>query len=614
LADRVVTAPAVWLTAGASLLLASLAGYGWRRRDQPGGRWFAVLTLASAVWAGVYAAGLAVPAGETALRVTLERLMFVGVAAVPVGWLAFGATYAGYWTDRRRTRRRVAALSVVPLVTLVGALTNPAHGLFLSTPRVVRGTVLGGGVSTVVYGYGPLFALLTVYGFALVGVGTLLLLRAAVTADGLYVEQVASLAVGASVAAVANGLSVTGFVPVDGMDVTPLGLAVTGVAFANALARHRLLDRTPATRRLGRAAVVENVHEGVVVVDADGEVTDVNPVVESLLDTDRTALVGTPVTEAPAPVFESATTGEPASAAAVDGATVRVGDDWFDVQVASLSNRADRAAGHVLTLRDVTDRRAREQRLAVMNRLLRHNFRNEITVVHGFAELLDERLDGDDGELAGRLHEVATELVDRVQKAGGVERVARLTDADPDAVDLRRLAEGVAAEVTAAYPDSTVRVEAPDEPVLARIAVENAETTVRNLLENAVEHTDDTSPTATVSVGHDGDRVELAVADDGPGIPPDERAVFETGRETDLEHGSGLGLWLVHWGVQAADGEVQFETDDSRGTVVRVSLPAADPGAAEVVRPSDESPVDAATAETTDEGGVDPASLADPQD
>jgi len=64
------------------------------------------------------------------------------------------------------------------------------------------------------------------------------------------------------------------------------------------------------------------------------------------------------------------------------------------------------------------------------------------------------------------------------------------------------------------------------------------------------------------------------VSDDGPGVPDHELAVIDEGAESALEHGSGLGLWLVDWGANTLGGDVTFDVDES-GTTVTVTLPAA---------------------------------------
>ena len=75
-------------------------------------------------------------------------------------------------------------------------------------------------------------------------------------------------------------------------------------------------------------------------------------------------------------------------------------------------------------------------------------------------------------------------------------------------------------------------------------------------------------PTVTVQVRREDGDVVVWVMDDGPSIPPHERAVVTGDREpTQSDHGSGLGLWITRWVVEGYGGTVAFETpaDDSQG-------------------------------------------------
>jgi light-regulated signal transduction histidine kinase (bacteriophytochrome) len=80
-------------------------------------------------------------------------------------------------------------------------------------------------------------------------------------------------------------------------------------------------------------------------------------------------------------------------------------------------------------------------------------------------------------------------------------------------------------------------------------ATSKLEVALRHIIENAAEHNDADSPVVTVrlQVANEGGHVEIVVADNGPGIPPQERDVLIEGEETPLRHGSGLGLWIVNW-------------------------------------------------------------------
>lgn len=96
---------------------------------------------------------------------------------------------------------------------------------------------------------------------------------------------------------------------------------------------------------------------------------------------------------------------------------------------------------------------------------------------------------------------------------------------------------------------------------------------VRELVENAAKVKSDS--TVEVELTRPGsDWIEISVRDDGPGMPEMEADVLETGEETPLNHGQGLGLWMVRMIVTGAGGEVSVETTDD-GTEVCLRVPAS---------------------------------------
>ncbi len=225
-----------------------------------------------------------------------------------------------------------------------------------------------------------------------------------------------------------------------------------------------------------------------------------------------------------------------------------------------------------------TELREREQRLQVFNRVLRHNLRNDMTVVVNYAEFVAE--ESDDAAIRDAAEKIASHgwnLVDMSEKA---RRVGAGGDGatGPVEVDVVSTVTDAVAEVRDDYPDADVSVETGDEQAVR--AVPALDAAVENVCENAVEHNDAHAPEMSVtveSITDDGEEwVRVAVTDDGPGIPDHERAVLTEGEETALEHGSGLGLWLVHWVVERSDGRLSFAENDPSGSVVRMDLKPAD--------------------------------------
>ena len=213
-------------------------------------------------------------------------------------------------------------------------------------------------------------------------------------------------------------------------------------------------------------------------------------------------------------------------------------------------------------LRDITERKRREQRLEVFNRVLRHNLRNQLDVIRSHAEALTSQ---SRDEHANRIVAAVDELADLGTQAREADRLMSTT-AEPTAVDVTELLrESIECHVSA---DDTVQTDLDPVTVVGyerplRIAAEE-------VIENAIEHADSRVVVALHRRATD-EGCEIVVEDDGDGIPPHELRPVRRGTETDFSHGSGLGLWRLRWSVEKLGGNLSFEID--RGTAVHIILP-----------------------------------------
>ncbi|MUV61174.1 sensor histidine kinase [Halobacterium sp. CBA1126] len=208
-------------------------------------------------------------------------------------------------------------------------------------------------------------------------------------------------------------------------------------------------------------------------------------------------------------------------------------------------------------------------KLLTMNqRVLRHNLRNELSVVDGHLQNIERRVgDGDrDVEVARDHVTKILETSERTRRILGIWESDNCRDQDAGAV----LAAAVE-RLRDDYPGVDVEVAASDDAVVsAHSALDDA---MYEVLANAVEHNDDVSISASVT-NPPGDEVVVEVTDDGSGIPGREYDILEQPEETTLSHASGLGLWLVYWTVRESGGSVEF-VEDEDGTTVRFRLPDA---------------------------------------
>jgi len=359
---------------------------------------------------------------------------------------------------------------------------------------------------------------------------------------------------------------------------TPVSLSATRAGDRVVLA---VTDRTAAVERDRFERILESVADGIYMLDADGRIEYVN---QAALDAhdfsyDREEVVG-----------QFATAMMPADdiEACIDAIrSLIVADDATSEQVAVTVSDADGTdvpaelnlsllpledgeyAGSVGVLRNVTERRRRDQMLRVLNRVLRHNLRNDMNVVLGMSQLAEAEHEGVE-KYTSRIQTVASNLVELGGKANVVEELTGPTASTPERADVVPIVEHAVEAVTDDGDSGLVTVDAPPSarasvPPLFEVAVEN-------VVGNALEH--DADPTVRVSVEADESTVRVAVSDDGPGIPTVELDALRANRETPLEHASGLGLWLTSWIVDFADGDVTYAVDD--GTTVTLELPVAD--------------------------------------
>jgi signal transduction histidine kinase len=532
----------------------------WRRRPEPGTTALTVLLLAIALWTGSYALALLSPTRE--LRLLVERFVWTGAVVTPLAWIVFALQYTGH--GDRVTRRLVASLAVPLGVTGLLVWTNPLHSLVWTNEVFYR----TGGLLLLDQQFQPYFWVHLGYSYTLVLAGVILLLRLVLTADHLFADQALALLIGALVPLAANLGTVFRLAPLPGLNLTPYAFAVSAVAFGYAFFHSSLLDRIPATRRIGRNAVVKNMRDGVLVVDDDDHIVDINPVAEQLFDCEGEDVLGDHV---------DVLLGDADCDLPADGETVVCtvqGYRKFEIRGAVLDDQHDREVGRVLAVRDITDRSNRRQQLQVLNRVLRHNFRNDMNVIDVCATQLSDRLDGDEAEMADRIRMVARDLAETGTKAREIERIMSRRENEPQALDLPSVVNRQLDTIRHEYPDVTVETDMPEELEIRSTGI--LESILQNVLENAVVHNDSADPAVAVDVEfveNDPDRIEVSVADNGPGIPEQERDVLVKGTESPLEHGSGLGLWLVNWGVTMLGGEVTFEDNEPRGSVVTITIP-----------------------------------------
>lgn len=234
-------------------------------------------------------------------------------------------------------------------------------------------------------------------------------------------------------------------------------------------------------------------------------------------------------------------------------------------------------AGHVYGQRRLARERAmaREQRLQVLSRVFRHNLRNKLTAASGYVGLLTET---DDPEVERSATAAATAIDDLLRTAEVAKEAEKTIGGTRREHDLVTVTERAVERVCEEYADrpacgpSALSVDADATPTV--VSTNNLGVAVLTLIENAIEHG---APPVEVAVTRVDDAGVVTVRDHGDGIPDGELRPLRQGVETDLEHTSGVGLWLTYWVAQQSGGEIEFDAGGAGPTAVRLELPLATP-------------------------------------
>ncbi len=213
----------------------------------------------------------------------------------------------------------------------------------------------------------------------------------------------------------------------------------------------------------------------------------------------------------------------------------------------------DGEVSHFLGLqRDITDRKEREQRVAVLDRVLRHNIRNQTGVIRGYAELLagEDRV----GTVAGQIRDAADDLLTISEQVRAFRSVVTGEKGQIETVDLIETLEEAVDGLRAA--GGAIEVTGPDAVTVR--ADPTLPAALRDLVELAGRSTD---PDVSIAVTEADDRAVVELTDRGGGLSPEDLRVVAGSTETALDHLQGIDLWLVRWSVEQSDGEFGVDLD-----------------------------------------------------
>lgn len=317
-------------------------------------------------------------------------------------------------------------------------------------------------------------------------------------------------------------------------------------------------------------------------LDPDGTVIEVNETALDFGGFDRSEVVGRQFQDVPWWTHSEAVHERVQDAIdrAADGEVVRYetevqgvdGLRRIDFSVKPVVNDRGQTTRIIVEGLDITDKTQQRQQLQVLHRVMRHNMRNDVTKLRGWTQRAATASTQDTRKAAAdRVSNVLDSWEKMSVEIKQIQEEFRsdspASDSTPDDVPLSNVIDAQ----QAAYPDAEFEVDQPDPPV-GRIP-QSIEKAVAEAINNAVESNATETPTVSITVERsDNDWLNIHITDNGPGMPEAEATVLETGEETPLTHGKGLGVWKIRMLTKQVGGDVSVSTDTD-GTKLSLKLP-----------------------------------------
>ena len=315
----------------------------WGRRGAPGARSLTTLGLAIVAWTLPYAIHFSV--ANEAARYFWLRVTYLGVLAVPTSFLTFAIQYAnrGQWLKKRVT----ALLTIEPTITFILLWTDPWHHLFFGGKHP-NGMILDGG---------PWFWVNVAYSYGLILVAMILLIQAFRRTSRPLRGQAAAILAGAFLPWAIDIIGVVGHYPFSNLDLTPFAFTLTCICFSVGFSHYRLLDLAP----IARDALIENMNDGVLVLDRRNRIVDINRMALQMIGRPGQWIIGEPAEKVLANISDIFNRLKDTVTARQE---IVIGDKnqlYFDLRISPLYDRKGHYSGRLIVARDITERHLMEQ-------------------------------------------------------------------------------------------------------------------------------------------------------------------------------------------------------------------------------------------------------------
>lgn len=555
----------------ATIIAVVLLVYALQHQKVKGATHFAFMLASVIAW--VFFQALEYAVLEPQNKILFTKFQYFGISTIGLTWYLFAANYSNResWFSKN-----YLILSSFAVLVILMAFTNESHRLVW--PEITPASDEPG--APMIYGHGPAFWAMFVYIYIFFALGTYIILKTALTSREIYRSQAIGLVVSAIIPWVGNIIYVTDLSPVPGLDVTSLGFALGTIVLAWSIFSLRLFDLAP----VARGQLMQNLVDGVIVLDSSSRVVEINPRALEFLKIGSRSTLGRSLVDFLHPWPELV---EQFGAMQSGQAEVHLGAHEIsdiDVRISPLIDEQKKPAGRIITIRDISAQKKLERARENLTRSIVRDLHSPLTSVALGLEMLRRQ--------SSSMPRAQVETIDNTRQS-----VQQMLDLVDSILDIYRLEKGemllhrkrtslnaLAADAVrfvnplASKKRILVQVDIPEDMPPVHVDPNLMRRVFQNLLDNSVKSLSE-GRIVRVQAGFERGEGALvaSVIDLGGGETFDEN-LFEKYHPGSVElNEDELGLAFCRLVVEAHGGRIWVDERYKNGTKISLTIPEFSP-------------------------------------
>ena len=532
----------------------------FKREQSPGSRCLKICMSCAFLWALADLLNL----GSLTLSNKLfwDNISYIAIVIFPISWIFFVLDYSG--KSKNKNKSLIIFTSSFSLITLLIVWTNQYHHLFRREIFLMEIS------EVIVFGktYGPLFWLFIIYFYSLMIIGVILLFQSFNLSSSINRKQKITFIVAIFVTWAASLTHVSQII-IAPVDLTSVSFSIMGVVLLVGITKYQLLDIVP----VAYMNVFKNINDGIIVLGRLNQIIEINPLMEKILGVENNKICGKYLGQI-SDKWPELNKGymHLLSKSHYSKINLIKGKKTYEMSISNIFDSRNFLIGYLITFNDITIRKKMEDKLIksnkqigdlnetlqVINKILRHDLLNKLTIMKSALWLYEEKND--------------KTLLDKLDRSidSGIELIERIRDLESFVIGKGELTQ-ISIKKIAEEVSNSMHIPIKINGDATALADQVLYSVFENIIRNAIIH--GKTDRIDIDISSKDKTCEIRITDYGKGIPEFIKDnIFEEGLSYGESKGSGLGLFIVKKTIERYDGSITVQDNKPKGTIFAIKL------------------------------------------